>query len=159
MSCPVITLENIYGPMYEDRPLIDGREWPSVFQFMSKTGGSLNRGMLHKYCQNIHLQKVLLEDFVIDVEDPREASQMRECFDYLKEQFGHYDERQLSVILPRLPSESDVLFARHVSYFRACKPFLGKDRATLLSMIYVNKIVYGSTRELPIENLLRSFQA
>jgi hypothetical protein len=163
MNKVVVKTDNVYGPNYEDRPLIDAHEWKSVSEFVHKKGQrEFNRGMLCKYCQNVPLQKLFRDpsvSFSVEIQDVYERERMVSCLDYLKEQFRFYETDELCCLLPRLPRESDELFEKHVAFFRSCQPFLGRDRATVLSMIYLNKISLGSVRDLPIENLLRSFRA
>lgn len=150
--------EGPYGPLIEDDLLIDGDEWPTVSDFVKSGKGDLFRGMLYKFCQNIHLQCIFTGAVKLIID--RKDSEIIECFKYLHDQFRHYTDDDLRAILPdKMNLETDDIYLKRVKYFRSCQPFLGRDKAIFISTIYGNKLLHHCTYDPPIESLLRSFLA
>lgn len=155
------------GPMspYAKHPIFaDDREWDSVLDFVQFGGGTLEQGALAYFCQNLHLQRPLRDPSVTihvgEGFDKDERKDVAACYAFLRDQFRPFQR----------PEDFDAAFGfanvhercfrdDAMRFFEMCQPFLGKDRALVVTHAWFNKRLYKSDYDESIERLLRSFPA
>lgn len=140
--------------------LIEGREWDSIFDFIHAQAGTLKDGLLFYMCQNIHLQRVFDRDVRFYFEDfeTKERKELCDAFTFLTQQLRPYDDAEIESFLT---FENETVKMLHgpdaIALFRKLQPFMGKDRAIVLTRMHVNHLVYKVTYDDdPMLDLLRS---
>jgi hypothetical protein len=154
------------GPMspYSKRPIFsDDREWDSVLDFVHCGRGSLERGALLYFCQNIHLQRPLRDPdvkFHFQGFDKEERKDIMACYAFLREQFVPFANSEAFDAAFGFANVHERGFRDDASrFFDMCQPFFGKDRALVLAHAWFNKRLYKSEYDETIERLLQSFPA
>jgi hypothetical protein len=151
------------GPMspYAKRPVFaDDREWDSVLDFVQFGGGTLQRGALLYFCQNVHLQRPLCDPsvtFHFEGFEGQERKDIVACYAYLRDQFGPIKDFDDAFVFANVHERGFRDLAKR--FFDLCQPFLGKDRALVVTHAWFNKRLYKSDYDESIERLLKSFPA
>lgn len=141
---------------YVDHVLIDGHIYKSVKEFVCK-GGSLKKGMLHKFAQNIPYQKVFSSTTTF--KQWADTQQLPDPIaQYLRDQFQPCTQSQILNFLKgptkTLCGYQPQLVTEVCELFRRCQPFVGKDRALIFVQLWLNKKLYKCMYEPPVEALL-----
>ena len=148
----------------EEKPklLIDGREWQSVFAYVSQHDTrqhALHRAMLHKFCQNVHLQANLDDGDGAITACQGLAHDLQGCVRYLCEELLPYNNERLQPLLFAIePGYLPATIKNAVtSVFHRAQPFIGATRALTMARMHLQKLTMGCTFEDAQESLLKSF--
>lgn len=161
----VVDPSSPHSPYFEDAILIENKEWLRVIDYVEAhpdVEEALFAGLLQKYCQKLHLQKIFGDRVAppafVGFDDAMRG-RLEHCHGLLRRQLRPYEATELDDLMPRLPLELDELRKDRVRFFRSCQPFVGFDRALHLSIFWINKKIYKCTYDSTIEKVLRSFLA
>lgn len=154
------------GPMspYAKHPIFaDERTWDSILDFVQFGGGTLEQGALAYFCQNLHLQKTLQDPSVTFHFEGFEGPERKDvvaCYAFLKDQFQPFPNAEAFDAAFGFTNVHEQGFRDDAKrFFDLCQPFLGKDRALVVTHAWFNKRLYKSEYDESIERLLRSFPA
>jgi hypothetical protein len=159
----IVDRDGPMSPYARHNVFADDREWDSILDFVQCGDGTLERGLLAYFCQNVHLQRPLRDPetrFYFEGFDAQERKDVQACYDYLRGQFLPFSS----------PGDFDAAFGfanahergfrdEAKAFFDLCQPFLGKDKALVVTHAWFNKRLYKSEYDASIEQLLRSFPA
>lgn len=172
-SVPIhaVTHDSVHSPFFSHpSPLyIEGRFYTSVAEYMSQctesTCANLLKGMMAKYSQNIHLQKVFHDNNVSLVFDKTSIASVPGWVEYLDHVYAQvadqyslcFDAHRLLCIVPREDGESHEDWVLRTQYFHAAQPAVGRDRAVYLSRLWLDKRMKKVTYDYELEEEISSF--
>jgi len=160
----VVDRDGSMSPFAKCKIFADDREWDSVLDFVHFGEGSLERGMLLYFCQNVHLQRPLRDPetrfYFEGFDDATERKDAQACYAFLRDQFCPFANLEDFDAAFGFANAHERGFRDSAkTFFDLCQPFLGKDRALVVTHAWFNKRLYKSEYDPSIEQLLRSFPA
>ena len=144
--------------------LIDGRAWSSVSQYVAHQHDTrqpaLHRAMLHKFCQNVHLQQNLFDLGKALVALAEHGGDVPpDCVRWLYSELRPHTDEQVHHMLfaKETGFMQDAVRAAVAAMFRRSQPFLGATRAHTLARMLLQKLTLQCTFDAQQEALLQSF--
>lgn len=144
---------------------INGKEYASVAAYMQEAGDgscdSLSLAMLAKYTQYIHLQKPLCDAQVVSVHEHDHGYAWEQhlpvSYEYVQTQLRPYSDEDIMQLMHVSYTDYDSeLMKERLRFFRSSQPFIGRDKALFLSLVWINRLIYQCTYDKRVEKTLRS---
>ena len=156
----VVTRDGIMSPFAKHSIFANDREWDTILDFVQYGGGSLEKGTLAYFCQNVHLQRPFRDattTFHFEGFDKDERKDVLACFTYVRDQLAPLDDFDAAFGFANVHEQGFREDAKR--FFDMCQPCFGKDQALTITHAWFNKRLYKSEYDESIERLLKSFPA
>lgn len=167
MSQFVLQRSHKFSPHYKDgdKIFVNGKEYDSVGDCMRTNPGlSLQSVYLSKFVQHIHYQPGFIS--LVSSAEWHIGWEMSEEWElgildavrYVYEQVrGRPDEDWVCAFGPWSLSAGHDNIQERIRYINASQPFVGRDMALFLSLVWVNKRIYNCSYDRRVEKTLHSY--